>query len=286
MKSSLIRTGLEMFLAGCLVFSSANYYAKAEEEKTIPGSENSAPTMLKDEGLYEEIFRGNIKNPENLIKNPKEKIVNMITLYPSEPLRRLEGTNILEKIANGFENEIADDPLYFIRDTMWEPPLKDHESLDEVPYAPQMGEAVWDAFRSEYGWAKIVDKGLKKVQKVSTVDLTIKEKRRLKIRPVIASGKLKARIDYLGFDQTYLHYINSEVDTDGATIDFGRYTSFFGEKSEMYLELSQNYKTGEWSAIFYLEVPNLSFWKNKSKQKDLNYRYLINTGEKNEKSNQ
>ena len=82
MKKGLIRKGLELFLAGGLAFSSASYYARAEEPET--SSAEKEAVALKDDGLYQEVFKGTIKEPEKLTKNPEKTIINFISLYPEE----------------------------------------------------------------------------------------------------------------------------------------------------------------------------------------------------------
>jgi hypothetical protein len=289
MKKRLIQNGLGLFLAGCLALSSTDYYARGQEEKPAPSSENPAPTALKDDGLYQEVFRGNIKDPKAITKNPEKTIVNFISLYPEQRKERLEGTNLLERIMNGFEKEVKEDPLYLTRDRMWEPFPTDHESLDEVPYSAQLGKAVWDVFREDYGWAKVIDKGLKEVQKVTTVEIKY-EKMRLRIKPLVENlngeDVLKIRMDLLGTKFSKIDYIYSEIGRESATLDIGRHTRLFGENSEVYVEFSQNYDSGEFKAILYIEIPNLSFWKEESRVKNLNSRSLNNTGEDDEKSNQ
>jgi hypothetical protein len=286
-KKRFLRGGLAYLLAGYLLAVPAIYSARGQEEKPAPSSENPAPTTLKDDSLYQEVFRGNIKDPKAITKNPEKTIVNFISLYPEQRKERLEGTNLLERIMNGFEKEVKEDPLYLTRDRMWEPFPTDHESLDEVPYSAQLGKAVWDVFREDYGWAKVIDKGLKKAQKVATVDVKIKERMRIRIKPLIENinGEdfLKVRADLLGAGLRKIDYIYSEVGRESATLDIGRHIQLFGENSEVYVEFSQNYDSGEFKAILYVEVPNLSFWREKLRVrkpmvKDLKSRSLISTG--------
>ncbi|MEK6885921.1 MAG: hypothetical protein AABX17_03070 [Nanoarchaeota archaeon] len=288
MKRGLISWGLELLLAGCLAFSSANYSSRGEEQTPDSTAENCpTATTLKDEGLYQEVFKGTIKEPEKLTKNPEKTIINFIALYPEEKTEKLRGSNLIEKVSYGFGREVQKDPLYMIRKGMWDPPPKDYECLEEVPYAPQLGEATWEAVKEEYSWAQKVDSGVKRVQKATTLNLKIKEKTRVRIKILAENdGKnsTKLRADLLGKGLGKADYIYSKVGIEELTLNIGKYFNKFGERSEVYLELKYGWKETEegcenWEAKVYFEIPNLSFWKNKPWQKDIKSEALIDTGE-------
>jgi len=264
MKKALKR-GLVGIISAFTMSYSLNGPLKAQNEVSI-GPE------LRDAGLYEEVLKDKIKDPKNAEIKPEKDIINFISLYPEKRKRdSIIRTNAVEDVMYRFNADLESDPFYLAR-RIFEHNWQKKEELapegvfDNFPYEGQIGQAVWDTCVDRLEWAKKIDLGIRKVQKVTTAEVKVKKDIKIKIKPLIeslgAEEKIKARIDLKGLK--HIDYLNSKIGTESLKLGIGRYFQKFGGDSIIYAETGYNWEDKDFSILFSIEVANLSFWKRKN----------------------